>query len=694
MDKPQLTAKKWDDRSNTLGVLPGKGDEQHFALRKIVDQLPLAEKTDVNIVSAKGQVKSVSADQLFIAQLSRGSFVRRQHGVWDATEAVRYWMESGDDLYLSFNIHCNVKFFGELLALIDNETRTADFLKGAKEYGLYWTSPDQVHRRLGWMQSLKLVERWGLSRLVVTELGKEFLKGASLTTPEDARRSGTVVDDDSAELPEPDELAAQALVKLGAAELSARKVLIGYIPRGQKSVGRPSDETQVSASEATRRFIDLLDERISSDELFRRASVEFGMKKTSFTQSMHTFRNMHMIDMVALNEFGVTNEGRKLLSSGHEIDLVRYLHSRYRFFGEALSAAQETVTVSELARRANKDFDCEQIDTSEIRTRLSFMAEAGLVHRVDWTRYVATSLGRALADELPLEAPKVLNASTDQELEPQVGVPAELGAGDDIAALGRLKSELIKCSRLNEATSTEFEKIVAQAFRALGFRADHIGGPSKTDVLVTAELPDKERYSSIVDAKASASGIIGDNAIKFDALKDHRRRHAATFGIVVGPDFSTRVKDWAHSNGFILLTADDLAGLIERQAESPLTLGELRTLFDTATSDLEAVEWLFDKRRSELSLLQNLLTVLAEEANDEDPAAGGQISLENLQYAMKTRMDPRPSREEVRTALNLLASPLVRSVEVADERYRLIDSPKNIARRLQSFGAAVTVIDA
>lgn len=685
--KPDLLTRPWAERSNTLGVLPGKSNDQVEALRRIAQQLPLDVQSDVEVVGANGERRRVSADRLFTAQLSRGSFVRRQDSAWELTDATQYWIESKDNQYLAQHIQGNVKLFGELLAMITDETRTGDLMKAAEAYGLYWTSPDQIHRRLGWLESLGLIERWGMSRLVVTEEGRRFLNEARLTSQDDARGSGAVTDDESAELPVPGELVAKSLAKV-ADDLPSRKVLIGYIPRGQKAVGRPSDETQVSAADATRNFVDLVEERASSEELFRRASAEFGMKKSSFTQSMHTFRNMRVIDMVAYGQYGITQEGRQFLAPGQEVDLVRFIHTRYRFVGEILRAADSTITVSELARQANQDFGCDQIDTSEIRTRLSFMADAGLVQRVDWTRYATTNLGRALAAELPLEEPREPTVADGQEDGVDYSDKSTNRLGG-IDVIDNLKAELIRCSRLNEATSIEFEKVVARAFEALGFLAEHIGGPSRTDVLVTAELSEADRYSSIVDAKASATGIVGDNAIKFDRLKDHRRKHSATYGVVVGPDFQGQIKQWAHNNNFVLLTADELANLVERQQKNPLSLRELRYLFDPQTASLEKTEARFDERRKEIEVLCELVGVLTDEANDEDPVAGGEISLENLQYAMRTRVSPRPTRDEVKMALTLLTNPLLRAVEVNDDRYRLVDSASNIKRRLAAFGVGI-----
>lgn len=80
-----------------------------------------------------------------------------------------------------------------------------------------------------------------------------------------------------------------------------------------------------------------------------------------------------------------------------------------------------------------------------------------------------------------------------------------------------------------------------QCFEALGYRADHLGGAGKTDVLVHyAEGPGKTRRF-IADAKSSASGTVTDTMVQFPALKDHTANHRADFAVLVAPAFAGRV---------------------------------------------------------------------------------------------------------------------------------------------------------
>ncbi|ORM38181.1 hypothetical protein [Williamsia sp. 1135] len=368
----------------------------------------MASGGTVEVVSAQGQSRTVASEVIFARQMTRGSFVSRDgDNNWAVTAQAQGWLDSGDDVYLARHIQANVKFFAELLAGITEETRVADLLDLAKSYGLAWTSSDQVNRRLSWLQSLGLLERWGFSRLVVTALGHEFLAQAELASPDEAMGEAANQGEmgEVLEIPEVDPIVESVLNDLTPTDLAQRRTIIGYIPRGRKAAGAPTlPERQGGIVESARIFLEFLEDGASVDEIFDRATEALSQKKSSFTQSMHTFRNMGLIDLVSFNRYAPTEVSTVVLHPGNEIDLVRYLHSKYRFIGELISLLQETVSVTEMVKVAASDFGCSQIDNSEIRTRLSFLVDAGLVERIDWSRYRATRLGLAIASTLPAEA--------------------------------------------------------------------------------------------------------------------------------------------------------------------------------------------------------------------------------------------------------------------------------------------------
>ncbi|MEH0938325.1 hypothetical protein [Micromonospora psammae] len=676
-----IKVRPWAERSNTIAIIPGKKSERRESLVDIASQLPRPAGEEILVRRAAGPPVSVSVDDICVNQLSRGALVRRESdNRWVAAEPLLKWLANPLDDALAEHLHGNTKFFGELLANIEKPNSKADFLALARKYGLHWTSTTQLYARINFMELLGLVEQWETYKFVITDRGRSLvariqLVDAAAAVGEELRIKDAKID---FSLPAPREEIADLLAGLDDQHLRNRKVIIGYIPRGRKAPDRESDAGSVTPLEAIRALVDLIGDRCTVEDFFDRCSQQLGMKKSSITQTLQTLRQMGVIESVAFNEYAPTVGTLDLIQPGQELDFVRYLHSRYRFFGELLTLISDPTPVPDVVKVAKEVHELAQIDNSEIRTRLGFMIEAGLVDRIDWTRYRASIRGRALIESLPLEEPD----------DPQSGQDGgvEAASGPYVAdELARLTADLRNYSHRSDA-SREFEIAVARAFEFLGFAAQHLGGSGRTDVVLETHLPDKDAYRAIIDAKASASGTITDNHVKFDALKDHQRIHRADFGMIVGPDFAERVRVWAANNGFTLLTVEDLIAILKRHLSSPITLTELKGLFQQTGDNLTDIEEQYSSAERSSALLAKLVELLHAEARDEDPLMDGYISVENINYALRKDMNPRPPTSAVEEALQFLSHDFVRGAIKDGPRYKLADAPVNIRRRLIGLG--------
>lgn len=679
MDPVSSERKPWAERSQTIGALPGKRDSLLAVLRIVLESLPAGPGARISLVRANGASVDEDLAEICKRQLSAMGLVsRRRDGFWVPTSAASSWLADESSESLAVYLQGRVKFFGELLqALPDTQTR-ADLLERAKSFGLFWASPDQIHRRITWFTALGLVERWG-NRYVLTTSGKAFLGEVTLTSSDEATKTPLFTRLDDAELPEPADWVAERIRELHPASLRARKSLIGYIPRGRNARGRDEVGTGQSLIESVKAVCDILGGVATAEEFFERCNAHLGMKKSSFSSTLHSFRHLGAIDLVAFQRYGVSAEFSGLLELGNEIDFVRYLHTRYAFVAEMLGHAGAATPVGELVRIAKEQYG-HTLSDAEVRTRLAFLSDAGLVERIDWMRYRTTELGGLLAAELPLSEPLDEHAG---------GVTNEETATADYppATAETLASQLRACAHRSDA-SEEFEAVVATAFRFLGFRAEHLGGSGRTDVLVTAELAAAERYQAIVEVKSSAAGMVAENNVKFDALKDHQRKHLADYGLIVGPGFGGRIRDWAINNGFTLLTVDDLAALLDRHQSSPLSLTELRVLFERTGDDLADIEEQYNGAERSIDLITRLMELLYNEANDEEPLKGGAISRENIAYALRS-MNPRPTKSAIDECLQLLTHDLIRGAVQDGPHYRLADAPSNVMRRLAGLGVAL-----
>lgn len=197
------------------------------------------------------------------------------------------------------------------------------------------------------------------------------------------------------------------------------------------------------------------------------------------------------------------------------------------------------------------------------------------------------------ADPEPPDPPVVAIVPNDFERS-----AAELlAAGTDSAHPGRL------------------EQSVAAALALLGFETEVIGGSGNTDVLAVAPLG-VDRYTMIVDAKSASGGKVPEHQINWMSLSDHRDADRADYVVVVGPDFSSgQLRSRATDFSVCLLTTNELAELVRRQAETPISLTELRPLFAAsplARAALEIVDAAAERRTRRMRLIERILQTIGD----------------------------------------------------------------------------------
>lgn len=673
-----VPAKPWRDRVNSLGYIAGGTEAQAELLRQVLKQLPCDGGESLEWRTAEGKSVSARCEDLCRRVLSApGLAERSRRGQWQPSAYARQWLENEDNSFLAAHLHARVKFFGELLAAIGDQTKQADLLEVAKEtYGLNWSSLSPVRDRTGWLRSLGLIELWGL-QVVRTELGDALLEALPLCSPESARGEGEdVAETDDGQGP----LAfVGESVQLEQVDLKKRRALIGYIPRGNASEGRDGNST-LTAAAALRRLVALLGDGVGLEEFSELCGSEFGISKKSFTTMMHALRHTGLIEQTSFNHFAPSADAHRLVNEGNERLLTAHLHAQYLFFGEILCHLSKPSTTSMLVTVAKEMYGYAQASNGEVRLRLAFLQDAGLVERVDWQRFRATGAGRSFAKNLTLQLPV--------EAEAKETTPTGMQSASPSLEFDAIITQLRKCGNVG-TDSREFEEVVGHAFAFLGFQTEHLGGSGRTDVLAIAHLAAKDRYRIIVDAKSSGNGQVAESSVKFDALRDHKRKHKADHVVVVGPEFAPRLKNWAVENEVVLLRIEDLGALLDRHSRNPMPLTELRDAFsqiDTFSDDLteryEALE-----RRS--LLMRRIIDLAFQEALDEDPIDDGYISVENIIYALRKEFTPRPSRQEVDELITFLSSSVVAALESAKGRHKLIDSPGNLALRLSGLGGTV-----
>lgn len=136
--------------------------------------------------------------------------------------------------------------------------------------------------------------------------------------------------------------------------------------------------------------------------------------------------------------------------------------------------------------------------------------------------------------------------------------------------------------KTGSTNSKEFEVILADALRYIGWEVEVKGGRGDPDGVAKAFLiSNKQFYSFTYDAKSAQSGIAATADLKLDGVNEHKRRYNADHALVVAPGFqdgaaATRAKQL----GITLITASDLGKLLEITVElGAIPLGVLKEVF-------------------------------------------------------------------------------------------------------------------
>ncbi|MCR6490641.1 hypothetical protein M8542_48365 [Amycolatopsis sp. OK19-0408] len=593
--------------------------------------------------------------------------------------ALQWIKDSSNTNLLAGHIHSHCKFFGELIHEIPNHSTHEALLHVARsQYSFSWEDLDPIRRRVAWLRSLELVELWG-HKLVVTDSGNDLLNLLELADQKEvntpAQSAPTVSD---IPITGPSSVVKE---RTTTTTLTQRREPIGYIPRGANRSGKGPLHGSFTALEGLRKTVSLLGDGATVEEFKSSTQRELGVNAGSFNSMMHSLRHLEFIELVAYNKYGPTELAYACLQPGKEADLVRFLHSKFSFIGELLNAARELASTSELLTIARSSYGFNG-DANEIRTRIALLTDSGYLERFDKSRARITPRGVELLPELTLQNPSAtpIRAKSTDDDDDGGHIAPRVDVEEVVHRLRKFGSD--------GSRSTEFEIAVADAFELLGFSTRHIGGSNDTDVYIEANLPADVRYSAVVDSKATSSSTVPESQINYEAIKRHRVKNSADYAAIIAVNFARSVSESAMANGITVITVEDLASLVTSHTSAPIPLPRLRDAFDSSKRNLEGLDDAHQEARNDLALAAALISILQTEAAEDDPEDRGSATIGNLRFALRSSNLPfRPSKDQIRACLNLLAHPSLAAVIKApdDEHYALADSPYNIALRLRAI---------
>ncbi len=411
------------------------------------------------------------------------------------------------------------------------------------------------------------------------------------------------------------------------------------------------------------------------------------------------------------------------LLNGDPTPLAVRLHHRVRFIGEMLTLLKQPADTNRLHHWANEKYRMGWEASTQINTRRGWLQSAGLIAADRSQGLRLTDAGERYLSLIVVEPPLgersdtptafgLRNTAERAALHRRSDAPGDaadkpeshqrklhglkereaLAIEVSVATLPdratKISGEIISAST-DTKNPTRFERAVRDAFKHLGFDAEHLGGPGKTDVLVRARFGGDADYSVSIDAKTTSAAQLQDHQVDWQTLTDHRQQHQADYSMLVGPNPARgRLVERARQNGVAVLSAKSLADLCDLHSDQPLGLADYRSMFEQGGEvDLSEIEKQAAQTNQHVTLAKRLL----DEITHAGQKLGSQTArdLRNAIYH-KHQVDP-PSQNEIEQMLMTLASPLVDAIRGNSETgYLLACSPEVTARRLAVFGAALT----
>ncbi|NMO93209.1 restriction endonuclease [Actinomycetospora sp. TBRC 11914] len=542
-----------------------------------------------------------------------------------------------------------VRLFAETLSMLAHEALTVDEVDDKVRY-LYeqtWRSRGNTRIRMDWQEILGLIEGVGNRRWQATEAGRELLSGRIVVTPE-AFASG---DNDPAEI---SKAPAEIATILDELRTAART----HESRSTYNIWVPSPPSNPNKVENLRIIVNAAFEKIEREELFSFICQRFDLARSSVNSMLPFMRASGVLSEVGRGVFEATPPARAWIDSGDDLNFIRILHANMRFIGEMIRSVESDVPRKAMYAEA-KNYG---VNVDKCRWIASFLVDAGLIEESRYGSLRATSLGSALAAELPLAdvSPTQMPATDGRHAD-------DGGAHSNKAA--NLREQLNRLSlepfTKGQPSGRGLEVAIRDLFHEVGFEARTVGGSGDTDILLQWAGPDGSQSSAIVEAKARSSGSVSHTDISDVGIETHKERHQTHHVAIVGPSFSgDTIKNMAERKQWVLLEADRLGAIAEAAKSIGLRPCEVGVMFQMPNG-LTAIEDLLAARGRELAIISFVIAKLVEEANDSKEA----ISARDISRDGR-RTDLSPSVDEVVAAITTLSGlqiSALRQVDKADD---------------------------
>lgn len=671
MDLNDIKFAEWELKVSAMPNIPrGKGYPE--SLKKILHAIKDGQKFE-SPFRIEGSNRKESLNEMCIRLRPLNFVSGGPKTKWLVSNEVTPWLEKDDPLLLADILNKKVKFFSEILYILSKkELRINEILDVAvNAYKIPWKTKQEVSARLNWLKDLELIYYEDFTfNYLITELGREFLDIAgyidSKIIQEEQEIDQTLneveveVSDWVLELFEEDKLSE---------DKRERKDGIGYFP-GSVNV------MHVTLIE----YLNLMSTPIKKQDIIKYSKEKYGIKESSVGSFMTPLKNLGFVKPVSKSELEITDLGKKITLENIEINFACCIHLKYKFVFEILiELVDRQLNPKELLEIARVSYGFNFKDSSEIHKRIHILKNAKLIHERGYSSYGLTNRGKQFSKVI--ESYFSINTSYDKKNE------LLIEENEEFSYLNKILYE-IKDAAKDSTNPNRFEEALRVGLSLLGFKAEHVGGSGKTDVLLHAPTAPKFTYSVTVDAKSTHYNEVSESSIDLITLNEHKKKHDADYAVVVAINFgkNSRLIKRAIEHNILLIDVNSLDTIIRWHSEVPLNVESYKKIFSQkGLVDLRMIEKDREKIMREGYLMQAVLECLSEQSSD--PHTKGFVSARELYIMLRKdeRFEISPDIDEIKSMLELLASPLIGCVGKSKDEYYALGSLDDAAQKFQFY---------
>ncbi|MGM0885887.1 MAG: hypothetical protein ACQEW5_02835 [Bacillota bacterium] len=659
--------RKWEVKVFAMPNIPRGINRYQESLKIILNSLE--NNTPYNtVITIPGSDRKMTLDNLCVTLRPTGIVHNNNRG-WELSSEAKVWLESNDNLYLAAFLNANIRFFSEILSILQSPNKASEILNIANnDYKLNWKTKNEVNSRLKWLQDLGLVDYQDFTlKYSTTELGEKFLEIVGYVTPDEL---DTNIDTTLNETTIPISDWALKLLEMTELELTLRKTSIGYIAGGVESMHNTISD-----------YVLLMNSPTKISTIIEYSKETYNISESSTRSYISTLINMGFIHRQTKTLFQTKELGNKFMSTISPLDFACCIHRKFNFVFEILNELKaDNLDAKSLAVIAKVSYGFPTENISEIHKRLNILKNANLIQDIGKSSFCLTQRGKNFIQEVNTFLPVKINKETVKQTSTTLNTQNNSSKVDEYLKEIRLSSR-------DSSNPNRFEKALEKGLKLLGFKTELLGGSGKTDILIQAPTAPKFAYSVAVDAKSTYNGGITEGQINFDTITDHKILHNADFSAVVGPEFQgERLVERAEKHKVILIDIDSLEKLIRLHIEVPLQADSYKKLFiKPGIVDITLIEEDRDSITQDGNLLKAIIECLSEESDDN--ITQGIIQPREIYQLLKNQQQftTPPTLEEINVMLEFLSSPLIGCVGHTKEGYFALGSLADAAQKFDFY---------